>query len=72
LRNGGIGIECHDCTVVENVANNNGGTNPTGTGLTLLNSMFGSNTLDGNRFGGVELVGPVVSQGNNSCDGKVC
>ena len=70
--NGGIGIECRDCAVIENVANNNGGTNQTGTGLTLLNGMFGSNTLDGNRLGGVQLVGPVVSQGNNSCDGKAC
>jgi len=71
-RNGGLGISCHDCTVTENVANSNGGTNPTGTGLALFKGMFGGNTLDGNRLGGVELVGPVVSQGNNSCDGKAC
>jgi hypothetical protein len=70
--NGGAGIFCIDCTVTENVANHNGRTFSPGTGLFLQGGVFGSNTLDGNLFGGLDIAGPAVSQHNNSCDGAAC
>ena len=49
-RNGSAGIQCTSCTVTENAANNNGS-----VGLSLQKGVYGSNTLDGNRFGAIRV-----------------
>ena len=65
-RNGGLGIACNQCIVLENLVISN-----VLAGVNLGEGIFGSNVVESNGSPAF-IVASVVSQHNNSCDTATC
>jgi hypothetical protein len=65
-RNGGLGIACNQCVVLENLVISN-----VLAGVNLGEGIFGSNVVESNGAPAF-IVASVVSQHNNSCDTSTC
>jgi hypothetical protein len=74
--NGSIGIKANISTVLGNTLLNNGFTNGRfqtfAQGLSVQQSIYGSNKLYNNSLPGVKDLGGNTTQNNNNCDGTTC